>query len=66
MLMAADTSTVLQTVSARDNHFRWSLVWQAGLVSSSQAKRTFADLDFGATLDGVDLKAVISDRETGM
>jgi hypothetical protein len=43
--------------SARDAHFRWSLMWQAGRVP--QLGRHFSDLNFGATCDGVDFAAPI-------
>ncbi len=48
-----------QNSTARDAHFRWSLIWQAGRVSASVVTRKFSDLNFGATCEGVDLSATI-------
>ena len=41
------------TVLPRDCHFRWSLAWQAGLIPLTTLARSYDDLSFGVTTEGV-------------
>ena len=41
-------------VTARDCHYRYSSIWQAGLVPLEKLSRSFDDLKFGVPFDGVE------------